>query len=160
MVSGQIRSYLKKIGQRGGNARARKLSADTRSAHARHAIISRWMRKRFGADRFESLALPGWEIIDPGLHDLVHGNISSINALAVVELRPRLRLLGVPVPDVSNHTLNSREQLFCTMKEVHGDMAYLRFCALLERLDSFCDALAGLFPIPQQSTHKQRRWCA
>lgn len=160
MVSQTIRHYLKTIGKKGGKERARKSSAGALSCQARHAIVSRWMHKRFGVETFESLRLPGWEIVDKGLYDLVHGNPLSINALAVLELRPRLRLLGVPVPNGSNPTINLREPLFRMMEASHGEMAYPRFCALLERVDSFCESLAELFSIPQHAAHKSRRWCA
>lgn len=118
------------------------------------------MRERFGADTFQALALPGWEIVDSGLRDLAHGNFSSVHALAVAELRPRLRFLGVPVPHFPNPILLPRILLYRTMEAKEKDMAYVRFCALLERIDSFCDALSLIIFIPQPTPHRQRRWTA
>lgn len=120
--------------------------------------MSRWMSKRFGANNFKALALPGWEIVDPGLCDLANGNFSSMNALAVAELRPKLRFLGVPVPEISPQILDPRLLLYRLMEKREGDMAYVRFCALLERMDSFCDSLASIASIPCQTAHCARRW--
>ena len=158
MVSRSIHIYFKTIGRKGGKERARKSSSATLSSQARNAVVARWMRKRFGADNFKVLALPGSEIVDPGLRDLVNGNFSSLCALAVAELRPRLRFLGVPVPNVSNQISNPRALLYQTMEAKEGDMAYVRFCALLERLDSFCDSLASIVSVPQHAAHRHRRW--
>ncbi|OGQ45878.1 MAG: hypothetical protein A3I05_08275 [Deltaproteobacteria bacterium RIFCSPLOWO2_02_FULL_44_10] len=106
------------------------------------------------------MALPGSEIVDAGLRDLICGNFLSVPALAVAELRPKLRFLGVPVPDVSNHLSHPRMKLYHAMETQHRDMAYVRFCALLTRMDSFCDSLASLMPPLKHSTHRRRRWCA
>src|SRR3989338_6386991 len=159
MASKSIHTYFKMIGRKGGKERARKSSATALSSQARGAVVARWMRKRFGADNFKALALPGSEIVDPGLRDLVNGNFSNPCALAVAELRPRLRFLGVPVPDVSNQISNPRVLLYQTMEAKEGDMAYVRFCALLERLDSFCVSFASLVSAPQHAAHRHRRWC-
>lgn len=160
MVTQSLQRYFKKIGQKGGKERARKQSAATLSSQAKHAVVSRWMRKRFGADNFQALALPGWEIVDSGLRDLAHGDVSSLHALAILELRPRLRFLGVPVPQASYPISNPRALLYQTMEVKEGDMAFVRFCALLQRVDSFCDALASTISIPKQKVHRQRRWTA
>ncbi len=158
MISKSMHIYLKTIGRKGGKARARKSSSAALSSQARNAVMSRWMRQRFGADNFKALALPGSEIVDSGLRNFIHGDFSSVQALAVAELRPRLRFLGVPVPDVSDQISNPRTLLYQTMEAEHGDMGYARFCALLERLDSFCDSLASIIPPPRHATHRNRRW--
>lgn len=160
MISPSIRKYLKTIGRKGGKARAKKMTCAARSSGARKAVISRWMQKRFGAENFKKLGIPGWEIVDAGLKDLVDGNLTSINALTVLELRPKLRFLGVPVPDVKKRSSNIRDLLYREMEEKHGDMAYARFSALLERVDSFCHALTSIGPVPKCSSHLQRRWYA
>lgn len=159
MLSQSIRKYFKTIGRKGGKKRAKQSSAETLSSQARNAVTSRWMRKRFGADNFTALALPGSEIVDPGLRDLANGNFLSVCALAVAELRPRLRFLGVPVPDISKKIFNPRSLLYHATEAKEGDMAHARFCALLERLDSFCDSLASIIPIPKDASHRNRRWC-
>ena len=160
MISQKVRNYLKVIGKKGGKKRARKLSSAALSSQARDAVMSRWLRQRFGVDHFKALALPGGEIVDSGLRDLAHGNLSSTEALAVAELRPRLRFLGVPVPARVNQTAHPRTLLYRTIEAEEGDMAYVRFCALLERLDSFCDSLASIIPVPRQTAHRHRRWYA
>lgn len=160
MVSRYIRKYLKTIGRKGGKERAKKFSSATLSSQARKAVLSRWMRERFGADNFKALALPGSEIVDSGLRDLVNGDFLSVHALAVAELRPRLRFLRVPVPDLSNQISNPRTLLYHAMEAKEGNMAYVRFCSLLERMDSFCDALASTVSIPKNTTHRNRRWYA
>lgn len=160
MVSSNVRKYLKTIGQKGGKERAKKLSSEVLSAQAQRAVMTRWIRRRFGVDSFKDLGLPGWEIIDLGLRDLVEGNTNSVNALVVLELRPRLRFLGVPVPKILDHISNIRILIYNKMKEEHRGMVYVRFCALLERADSFCDSLMSLYPIPKISPHRHRRWYA
>lgn len=160
MVSQRIRNYLKTIGRKGGKERAAKFSSATLSSQARHAVVTRWMRKRFGVDNFKALALPGGEIVDVGLRDLINENFSSVQALAVAELRPRLRFLRVPLPNVSNQISKPRTLLYRTMEVKEGGMAYVRFCALLERLDSFCDALVSIIPTPRHTAHRHRRWYA
>lgn len=160
MISQGIRNYLKAIGKKGGMQRASTLNSATRISQARKAVLSRWMRQRFGVDCFEKMGLPGWEVVDAGLRDLANGVLSSVNALAVAEVRPKLRFLGVPVPDVSHRTLQTRIALYHMMEKKHGDMAYARFCAVLERVDSFCDALASMTPVLERSPHRNRRWCA
>ena len=160
MISRSVRSYLKTIGRKGGKERANKLSASALSSQARHAITSRWMRKRFGVEKFNELALPGSEIVDAGLRDLSNGNFSSIEVLAVAELHPKLRFLGVPLPEVVKQIAHPRTLLYQSMEAGEGNMAYVRFCALLERMDSFCEALASITPPPQPTTHRSRRWYA
>lgn len=160
MLLQSTRNYFKAIGKKGGKQRASALDAATRVAQARKAVVTRWMRQRFGVDRFENMGLPGWEVVDAGLRDLANGVLSSVNALAVTEVRPKLRFLGVPVPDTAQHTLKTRMTLYRMMEQQHGDMAHARFCALLERVDSFCDALASRAPALHGSPHRNRRWCA
>ena len=160
MISQDVQNYLKTIGQKGGKARAKNMAPKARSSQARMAVTSRWIKKRFGAELFANLGIPGAEIVDAGLKDIATGNLASVNALVVAEGRPRLRFLGVPVPDLPKSLCNIRNQLFGILSEEHGDMAYPRFCALLERINSFCDALAATYPIPKDSPHKHRRWHA
>lgn len=160
MVSHNIHTYLKTIGRKGGKARARKLNFSTLSSQARNAAQSRWMLRRFGVDHFKALALPGSEIVDSGLQSLVNGDFSSVYALAVAELRPKLRFLGVPVPKVSNQIAHPRALLYRAIEAKEGNMAYVRFCALLERMDSFCDSLASIVSTHKHAAHRHRRWYA
>lgn len=159
MVNKMINSYLRNIGRKGGLARAKNLDSQKRSAQARMAVMTRWMNKRFGVDHFEQMGLPGWEIVDAGLHDIANGRLTSINALVVAEARPKLRSLGVPVPSVSGKISNGRILLYKKMGKLHGAMGYVRFCALLKRVDSFNNALASISFVPIKSAHRHRRWC-
>ncbi len=160
MIPQNIHNYLSKIGKKGGKQRAKNLTLAARSSQARKAVLSRWMHKRFGVDRFEKMGIPGWEIVDSGLDDLANGNLASVNALAVAEMRPKLRFLGIPVPHVFSPNANIRASLYRAMEDQHQDMAYARFCALLERVDSFCHALTAIVSLPQHSAHRNRRWYA
>lgn len=160
MISQDVLKYMRAIGKKGGQARAKNMHQADRSAQARKAVLSRWMKGRFKTDCFANMGIPGSDIVDAGLQDLANGNFLSVNALAVEEVRHRLRFLGVPVPKFKNKITESRFLLYQKMKQKHGDMAYARFCALLERVDSFCDALSSLLPIPKDSLHQNRRWYA
>jgi hypothetical protein len=44
------------------------------------------------------------------------------------------------------------------MCEQNGDLGLARFYALLEKIDSFCDALGNLFPPASLPSHLKRRW--
>jgi hypothetical protein len=158
MIPKNVQTYLKEIGRKGGQARAQKLDTVARASQARKAVLSRWMKKRFGVRCFEEMSLPGSEIIDAGLRDLVHGNLLTVNALAVAEARPKLRFLGVPVPEIVNQISGPRQSLYQKMEEEHAGLGYARFCAVFERVDSFCHALASIIDIPEEPSHRERRW--
>ena len=62
--------------------RAERLSPATRKAIARRAALRRWTEARFGNTSFAALGLPGGEMIDSGLNDLVSGK-ETIESLVV-----------------------------------------------------------------------------
>jgi hypothetical protein len=41
-----VKEYLRKLGRKGGKARAKKLTPEERSASARKAVQARWARKK------------------------------------------------------------------------------------------------------------------
>jgi hypothetical protein len=157
-LSRDVREFLAAAGRKGGRARGRRLTPAARTAAARTAALARWMRHRFDTDSFASLGLPGGELVDRGLRRLAAGDLASPEALAVAELRPRLRFLGVPVPAVAAQVDGARERLYRTLEATHGALAHARFHALLERLDSFCDAFAATRPRAIHAAHRARRW--
>jgi hypothetical protein len=78
--------------------------------------------------------LPGEELIHSGLEDLARG-IESIPALLISIGAPRLRSLGVPVPD---ETIPSPEyRLYERLQQTEGDAAHSRYNAWIRRLVSY-----------------------
>ena len=79
-------------------------------------------------------ALPGGDLIHAGLEDLARG-IESQQALLVAIGAPRLRRVGVPVPD---HPFTSPEhRLYHRLARTNPDAAHARYNALIRRLVSF-----------------------
>ena len=135
----EVREQFRLHGRAGGRARAARMSADARRAVARRAGLARWVRKRFGASRFEDLGLPGGAIVDAGLADLAAGRVTA-ESLAVSIAMPRLRREGLPqspaLPD-------PEERLYRLLSLQAGDLAHARYGALLKQMSSFADACHG-----------------
>ncbi len=82
--------------------------------------------------RFE--LLPGHEYVHSGIEDLNRG-VESVSALLVSIGAPRLRQLGLPVPD---RVLPSPEhRLYELLRQEDADAAHSRCNALIRRLVSF-----------------------
>jgi len=84
------------------------------------------------------LALPGGDLVETGLRDLVERVVSDESLLVSIG-RPRLVQLGLEVPagfDDPEHRLYDR------LSERFGDAAHGRYNALVRRLVSFERALA------------------
>jgi hypothetical protein len=79
-------------------------------------------------------ALPGWELVEPGLADHARG-VESVPALLVAIGAPRLRRLGLPVegPDVAA----PEHRLYALLSAEDPDSAHSRYNALVRRLVSF-----------------------
>jgi hypothetical protein len=78
--------------------------------------------------------LPGYELVQCGLRDLARG-VESVEALLVAVGAPRLRRLGLDVPEV---TFDSPEhRLYELLRKENPDGAHSRYNALLRRLVSF-----------------------
>lgn len=153
-----IRAYLSEIGRAGGRSRAKRLNDAERKSGAAKAALSRWMVTRFGVAAFEELGLPGSEIVDEGLESLAEGKNDTLEALAVAEAAPRLRFLNVPVPKNASTIDNARGKLYRLIEDRDADMGHARFLAVLERLDSFCDALSVVHDRTPE-VRRDRRWC-
>jgi hypothetical protein len=79
------------------------------------------------------LDLPGGDIVQEGLDDL-HGGRETVPALLVAIGAPRLRRLGIAVPE----TVNDPEQrLYALLTRAEGDAAHSQFNGLIRRLVSF-----------------------
>ena len=76
--------------------------------------------------------LPGADLVRAGLRDLANGE-ESVEALLVLIGAPRLRDLGVDVPD----TVLPEHRLYGKLAADDDDTAHSRYNALLRRLISF-----------------------
>jgi hypothetical protein len=77
-------------------------------------------------------------MIEAGLADLARG-IESVPALLVAIGAPRLRALGLEVPDGPSHP---EHRLYHRLRSEHANAAHGRYNALVRRLVSFERALA------------------
>ncbi|HVE72057.1 MAG TPA: hypothetical protein VNI54_11875 [Thermoanaerobaculia bacterium] len=77
--------------------------------------------------------LPGADLIREGLRDLERG-VESVPALLVLVGAPRLRRLGLNVPDTDYFP---EDRLYEQLAAVHGDGAHSQYNALIRRLVSF-----------------------
>jgi hypothetical protein len=84
-------------------------------------------------------ALPGGDWIDAGLADLAR-RVESIPALLVAIGAPRLRDLGLAIPDVGIPDPEMR--LYAALAASDPDSAHSRYNALVRRLVSFERAIA------------------
>ncbi|MHC4410755.1 MAG: hypothetical protein ACYTEG_05675 [Planctomycetota bacterium] len=133
----EVRAAFQRQGRKGGQARARKLSADARRTIARQAAIRRWIRVRFGDTSFTLLRLPGGELVDAGLDDLAANRVTPAS-LVVSLAAPRLRREGVPLPRTCFP--DAEWKLFRLLEELHGELAHARFLAHLRQAESFANA--------------------
>lgn len=77
-------------------------------------------------------ALPGGDLIARGLEDLGNG-VESAEALLVAIGAPRLRALGLRVPDLPG----AEHRLYLLLAREDPDSAHGRYNALVRRLVSF-----------------------
>ncbi|HYW20374.1 MAG TPA: hypothetical protein VE956_13900 [Nodularia sp. (in: cyanobacteria)] len=83
--------------------------------------------------------LPGAEIILPGLNDLHRGESKTIGALLVAIASTRLTEAGLDIP--KNHLAPEPELTLYANLQDQRDDAYVYYNALLNQLNSFCNAL-------------------
>jgi hypothetical protein len=112
------------------------MGPEARKAVARRAAVARWVQERFGATTFESLGLPGGEIVDAGLSDLAAGK-TTVESLLVSLAAPRLRREGVPVGPVQT---DPEDRLYRLVSRTAGDLAHARYGAYLRQIVSFADS--------------------
>jgi hypothetical protein len=83
-----------------------------------------------------STSLPGSELISAGLADLTAGR-ETIAALLVAMAAPRLRAVGIEVPD---HTCAAPSHRLYELLSEEGPGAHSRYNALVGRVVSFARA--------------------
>jgi hypothetical protein len=83
--------------------------------------------------------LPGAELILPGLNDLYKGETHTVGSLLVAIAATRLTEAGLDVPKA--HLAAEPELTLYALLQNERDDAYLYYNALLNRLNSFCNAL-------------------
>lgn len=84
-------------------------------------------------------ALPGGDLVGQGLRDLATGDLTA-DALLVLVGAPRLRMLGLTVPDLP--VADPEDRLYELLARSDEDSAHSRYNALVRRLVSFERALA------------------
>jgi len=83
--------------------------------------------------------IPGGELVEQGLADLARGQ-ETVASLLVLIGAPRLRGLGVPVPE-SPMAGSPEHRLYALLSRDEPDAAHGRYNALVRRLVSFERAL-------------------
>jgi hypothetical protein len=83
--------------------------------------------------------LPGHDLVQQGLSDLLEGRMSEC-ALLVLIAAPRLRRLGIAVPQAL-HSGPCEHRLFERLEERLGAGAHSHYNGLLRRIDSYARAL-------------------
>lgn len=94
----------------------------------------------FDAQRMAGL--PGSELILEGSDDAFAGR-ETANALLVEIAAPRLRELGIRVPDFPVQPLDAEIRLYRLLRREVGADAYGQYNSLLRRLTSFVRAAEG-----------------
>jgi hypothetical protein len=77
--------------------------------------------------------LPGGDLVREGLDDL-HNGRETVPALLVAIGAPRLRRLGIAVPE---SVPDPEQRLYALLARTEGNAAHSRFNALVRRLVSF-----------------------
>jgi hypothetical protein len=81
--------------------------------------------------------LPGGDLVESGLTALAAGR-ETVPGLLVASFATRLRRLGIDVPP---HAIEEpEERLYRLIERDLGDGAHARYCALIERIDSFANS--------------------
>ena len=83
--------------------------------------------------------LPGAELISPGLEDLRQGRNNTVGALLTAIARTRLSNAGLDIPKAT--FITEPELTLYAQLEDERDDAYPYYNALLNSLNSFCNAL-------------------
>ena len=84
--------------------------------------------------------LPGAELITKGLSDLNKSSL-SIEALLILIGGPRLRRLGIDVPNPRAENGPFEHQLYAMLEDLYGTDAHSQYNSLLRRLCSYSSAL-------------------
>jgi hypothetical protein len=88
--------------------------------------------------------LPGSELILPGLEDLRQGRNNTVGSLLIAIASVRLTAAGLDIPQAP---LISEPELalYAHLRNERGSDAYSYYNALLNSLNSFCNALEVKF---------------
>jgi len=89
---------------------------------------------RFSTGNDQSHALPGEDLIEAGIRDL-HDGRETIEALLVAIGAPRLRRLGLELPEQLPD--NPEHRLYDLLSKDDSDSAHSRYNAYLRRLVSY-----------------------
>lgn len=79
---------------------------------------------------------PGHELVAVGLTDLARGEM-TVEALLVAVGAPRLRALGLPVPETPETLGQPELALYEAVGRLHPNDAHSRYNALIRRLVSY-----------------------
>lgn len=85
-----------------------------------------------------TIELPGAELVEQGLSDLATGR-ETVPSLLVVMAAPRLRRLGIAIPDPGWDEPQLR--LYRLLRQQRPHDAYTHYNALIRRLISYAHAL-------------------
>lgn len=83
--------------------------------------------------------LPGADLILPGLEDLHSGKIDTVGALLITIASNRLSAAGLDVP--KKNLMSDPEMTLYAHLQSNREDAYAYYNALLDSLNSFCNAL-------------------
>jgi hypothetical protein len=96
--------------------------------------------------------LPGAELILPGLEDLHRGEVNTVGSLLVAIAATRLTEAGLDVPK-DRLAPEPELTLYARLQEEQDD-AYPHYNALLNRLNSFCNALELSYQYQPSNSHE------
>ncbi len=98
--------------------------------------------------------LPGAELILPGLDDLRNGKTNTIGSLLVAIAATRLTEAGIDIPK-NNLAPEPELTLYGCLQDKQDD-AYPYYNALLNSLNSFCNALELSYKASRRVGHEGR----
>jgi hypothetical protein len=84
--------------------------------------------------------LPGAELILPGMKEVREAEPTEC-ALLVLIAAPRLKRLGLEVPERDDIPRPYEHQLYALLERTHGEAAYSRYRSLIRRIVSFSRSL-------------------
>ena len=80
--------------------------------------------------------MPGHELVETGLADLMRGEL-TVEALLVAVGAPPLRMLGLRMPERSEMPSHPEVALYKAVDRLHPEDAHSRYNALIRRLVSY-----------------------
>ncbi len=101
---------------------------------------------RTDSEHFQSGELsgfPGGELVELGLHDLANG-VYSDESLLVMIAAPRLRALGLTVPELPKTSESFEHALYFDLFDRDPLRAYTKYNALIGLIVSFANAYSHL----------------